>query len=780
MASTQVRTKKVARLFQEGGPASPAVLGGKGAGLAELARDNVPVPPGFTVTTAVARAFAQHKRLPNRLAWQLDWQIAAVEKACAKTFGAVNNPLLLSVRSGAPVSMPGMMDTILNLGLNPATVRGLAKLAGARFAYDCYRRFLQMFADVVLGVCRHKFEEILESVKLNQQAATDQELTASALQEVCNRFRTLIEQETGKSMIDSPREQLLLAIIAVLKSWDNPRAKTYRQAQGIPDHIGTAVNVQAMVFGNLNDRSCTGVVFSRNIATGTPGLWGEFLVNAQGEDVVAGIRKPLPIGQLKEWDQTLYAELADHVETFAINQGQAVDVEFTVESGKLWILQKRAAKLTAEAAATVAVHRVWNGELSKEAALRSVSSEQLAMLRKRGFNQTALDLACRERLLAKGLAASPGVATGRAVFTSSEAVEAATRGEAVILVRQDTSPEDLAGMLAAKGIVTRTGGRTCHAAVVACGMGIPAVVGCGNGIDFMDVVGKTISLDGSAAVVVLGEVELDELARKKEINLFLRWLAQEEAKQCPKPRLVFETFEQSKDASSLLGDFYLSEHMVRATLGTPLQAEAALLRSKVHIDVAERLAMYLVVAVGGELRHGYNIWLDPAKTELARDFAVRFTLNNGDLDNDTPSRRPVQKEVVARLAQSPQAAHLRFLELAFELFNNGKWQGSVGGYKWANIAQAAHHFLSGKLNHSVFADHAFDLQHNNGTIFGKNPMLECADRLSLQHMLDQKKQAQNPKELFSGLRLVAGLKFAFSDAVVALYRKGASLGLWQE
>lgn len=792
------KTKKVAFLFGEGGSASPAVLGGKGAGLSELARLAVPVPPGFTVTTTVARAFAQHGRLPRRLQQQLGWNIAAVEHETGKVFGSAENPLLVSVRSGARVSMPGMLDTVLNLGLNPKIAQGLAKLSGGRFAYDCYRRFLQMFGNVVLGIDAEQFEEILAIVKYRRGVATDQELTVGALQEICNRFRALIEERTGKPVVDDPHEQLNLAIIAVLKSWNNPRAKAYRQVNGIPNDLGTAVNVQSMVYGNLDEDSCSGVVFSRNVTTGEPGLWGEFLINAQGEDVVSGARTPTPIGMLSAWNRTAYEQLESIVLMLSARGNAVMDVEFTIESGVLWILQHRKAKLTPEAAATVAVHMEWAGQLTKEEALASVTDEQVALLQARGFDPAELELAKTRRLLAKGLPASHGAVVGKVVTSSQAAVEAAARGETVVLVRHDTSPNDLPGMLAAAAFVTGTGGKTSHAAVVARSLGKAAVVGCGSlfirpiteNMTFehgkfkqhqddhwlASLEGQTVSVDGRSGVVILGAVKLADLTQKKEVNIFLRWVDQAEAKKWPKQRLAFETFQQSVTAFQVVADFYLTEHMALEARHTPLGSSAQRIRTAVHTAVAEKLAMYLVVAVGGEIRHG-DSWWENCRDELKiliSKFKIQLSGNRGD----------AQRAAIKQLKIMTPKEHLQFLELLATVFDNGQWTGAVGGKRWGSIARAAYKFLNGELGHSEFADHAFDLQHNGGTVFGKNPMLMCdpdpasGERRLMQNMLDAKKYAKSASELYQKLhRLKPDL--VLSSQVRALYQQGCRLGLWK-
>lgn len=739
-ASTSAKTgssSKVAYLFTDKGPSTPAVLGGKGAGLVELASKGVPVPPGFTITTAVARAYIQHRRTPKRLARQNQLCLARLEQG--KRFGDPVNPLLLSVRSGAEVSMPGMMDTVLNLGLNPEIAAGFGRLHGERFALDCYRRFLAMFGDVVLGLKRSDFEAILGDTKRQFGVTEDSALTAHALAKVVQAYRNHIaDSGAALVMLDNPQNQLTMAIEAVLSSWDNPRAQQYRRANGIADNLGTAVTVQTMVFGNADDNSATGVVFSRNVASGQPGLWGEYLVNAQGEDVVAGSRTPMPIAGMAKWNAALFAQLKSIVEMLERQRGHVVDVEFTVESGNLYILQVRKAKVTPEAAVTMAVHSVWDKRLSKDAALASVTPEQLAVVQAQGFAPDALQEAISTRLLSRGLSASPGTAVGAVVRSSQEAVRAKARGERVILVRPDTSPDDLPGMLAACAIVTECGGATSHAAIVARDMGKPCVVGC---TPFAVRDGDIISVDGKAGVIISGAMPSAQTMQKKEVNLFLRWKALAEAASWPKPRLVFEDFERSVTAFQLLNDFYLSDSMAVEAVGTPHESKAKTLRTKTHIRVAETLAMYLVVAIGGEIRHAKGRNMFDCKAELdtlVKEFGVKLDCND---------RAEAQRQPVEALRKMSHEDHIRFARLVAGVFQKGEWSSAYGGKPWAQIARAACQFLTGELSHTRFADHAFDLQHNNGSVFGKHPMINVQtlwsnDRHKLYCALETKKRAK--------------------------------------
>ncbi|MCX7823274.1 MAG: pyruvate, phosphate dikinase [Syntrophobacterales bacterium] len=530
----------------EGNAKMKGLLGGKGANLAEMANLGIPVPPGFTITTEICSYFYAHgETYPKDLKPQVEEALKYVESVMNRKFGDPSNPLLVSVRSGAPVSMPGMMDTVLNLGLNDETVKGLAAQANdERFAYDCYRRFVAMYGDVVLGLKPvgkdevDPFEEILDHIKKRRNVKYDNELTAEELKEVVGLYKELIKKRLGVTFPEDPWEQLWGAIGAVFKSWNNPRAIAYRELNDIPPDMGTAVNVQAMVFGNLGEDSATGVAFTRNPATGENVLYGEYLINAQGEDVVAGIRTPQPINKAQKGDNEdvlsleeampyVYAELERIRRLLDRHYRDMQDIEFTIERGKLWMLQTRSGKRTAFAALRIAVEMVKEGILSEEEAVLRVDPQQLTQLLRPTFDIKAKNEAIkRGALIAKGLNAGPGAATGRVVFNAPDAEEWAERGEKVILVRMETSPEDIRGMNAAQGILTSRGGMTSHAALVARQMGKVCIVGCGAlDINYKarqfavgNIVvkeGDWISLDGSSGEVFLGEIptEHSEIVR---------------------------------------------------------------------------------------------------------------------------------------------------------------------------------------------------------------------------------------------------------------------------
>ncbi len=474
-----MNNKKYVYLFKEGNETMRNLLGGKGANLAEMTILGIPVPQGFIVTTeACNKYYNDGKVISEEVLEQIQNNIAKLEEITGKKFGSLENPLLVSVRSGARVSMPGMMDTILNLGLNDEAVEVVAKQTNnPRFAYDSYRRFVQMFSDVVMGVEKRLFENIIDEMKEARGVHYDTELTADDLKELVVKFKDLYKKEMKKDFPQDPKEQLVEAITAVFRSWDNPRAIVYRRLNDIPGEWGTAVNVQEMVFGNKGDTSGTGVAFSRNPSTGEKGIYGEYLMNAQGEDVVAGIRTPLPITKLNEQNPALYKQFIDIVNKLENHYKDMQDMEFTIEEGKLFFLQTRNGKRTAQAALKIAVDLVSEGMLSKEEAILKVEPKQLDSLLHPTFEASALK---NTKEIAKGLPASPGAACGKVAFTAEEAKERAEKGEKVVLVRLETSPEDIEGMIAAQGILTVRGGMTSHAAVVARGMGTCCVAGCGE------------------------------------------------------------------------------------------------------------------------------------------------------------------------------------------------------------------------------------------------------------------------------------------------------------
>jgi pyruvate,orthophosphate dikinase len=524
----------------EGGADMKNLLGGKGANLAEMARIGLPVPPGFSITTEVCTAYYENKHAyPPDLAAQVAEALHRIEHAVGLKFGDKHKPLLVSVRSGARVSMPGMMDTVLNLGLNDATVEGLADASGdARFAWDSYRRFIQMYSSVVLGVDHHRFEEIIEHVKLDAGVVEDTALTASDWHRVVDGYKEMVRGETGKPFPMDPEQQLWGAVGAVFGSWMNPRANTYRRLHDIPANWGTAVNVQAMVFGNMGHDCATGVCFTRDPSTGENFFYGEYLVNAQGEDVVAGIRTPQPMARarakpgevsMEEAFPHAYGELMKVRETLERHYRDMQDMEFTVQQGKLYMLQTRNGKRTAAASLRIAVEMAHEGLIDQSEAIRRVNPSALDQLL-----HPMLDPKAKRTLLSKGLPASPGAASGHVVFTADEAESRAEKGEAIILVRIETSPEDIHGMHAARGILTTRGGMTSHAAVVARGMGRPCVAGAGGisvdyGSQTLSAGGKTvnagdtITIDGATGEVFVGNVAMIEPMMSGEFATLMGW-----------------------------------------------------------------------------------------------------------------------------------------------------------------------------------------------------------------------------------------------------------------
>ena len=526
-------SKKYVYMFSEGNAGMRNLLGGKGANLAEMTNLGLPVPYGFTISTEACTEYNEGgKKLTDEMIDQIEVALAKLEEIAGKKLGDPENPLLVSVRSGARASMPGMMDTVLNLGLNDISVEGLAKKTGnTRFAYDSYRRFIMMFADVVIGVSKSKFERKLDEYKESVGAKYDTDLTAEDLKKVTAIFKQIYLDDQGKEFPQNPKEQLLEAAMAVFRSWDNPRAFVYRRMNDIPYSWGTAVNVQMMVFGNMGNTSGTGVAFTRNAATGEKAMLGEYLVNAQGEDVVAGVRTPNPIAKLKEDMPGVYDQFMDIANTLEKHYKDMQDMEFTIEEGKLFFLQTRNGKRTANAALRIAVEMVDEGLITTDEALLRVEPKQLDQLLHPAFDQAALKAA---KALGKGLPASPGAAAGKIYFTAEEAKAAAEAGDRVILVRLETSPEDIEGMAASQGILTVRGGMTSHAAVVARGMGTCCVSGCGDiAMDEENkqftLAGKTfhegdwLSIDGTTGNIYDGEIKTVDATIAGEFGRVMAW-----------------------------------------------------------------------------------------------------------------------------------------------------------------------------------------------------------------------------------------------------------------
>lgn len=529
-----METKKYVYLFKEGNAAMKNLLGGKGANLAEMTSIGIPVPQGFTVTTeACNKYYEDNEVISEEIVEQIHSKMGELEKLSGKQFGSLENPLLVSVRSGARASMPGMMDTILNLGLNDETVEILAKKTeNPRFAYDSYRRFIQMFADVVMEIEKKHFEDIMDEIKAAKGVKLDTELDADDLKELVKRFKEFYKGKKGEDFPSDPKVQLIESITAVFRSWNNPRAIVYRRLNDIPSNWGTAVNVQEMVFGNKGETSGTGVGFTRNPATGEKEIFAEYLMNAQGEDVVAGIRTPHPISKLHEDMPEIYDQFIEIADKLEAHYRDMQDMEFTIEEGKLYFLQTRNGKRTAQAALKIAVDLEKEGMLTEEEAVLKVEPKQLDTLLHPNFDSVELKNA---NVIAKGLPASPGAACGKVYFTAEDAKEAhESKGEKVVLVRLETSPEDIEGMIAAEGILTVRGGMTSHAAVVARGMGTCCVAGCGelkvneeaktfeaSGVIYHE--GDYISIDGSTGNVYAGSIKTVEPEISGYFGILMGW-----------------------------------------------------------------------------------------------------------------------------------------------------------------------------------------------------------------------------------------------------------------
>ncbi|MCK5220436.1 MAG: pyruvate, phosphate dikinase, partial [Candidatus Aminicenantes bacterium] len=510
------------------------ILGGKGANLAEMSNLGLPIPPGFTITTEVCDIFYKNnKSYPDNIKKEILENLEKLEKLMGKKLGDDKDPLLVSVRSGAAVSMPGMMDTVLNLGLNDKSVEGLAQLSDSRrFAFDSYRRFIQMFGNVVIGIDHGKFEMILDKEKESKGISSDLELKTEDLEQIVIKYKELVKKETGQDFPQDPIEQLWGSINAVFGSWHNPRANKYRELNDIVGLIGTAVNIQSMVFGNLGETSGTGVAFSRNPSNGENEYYGEYLMNAQGEDVVAGIRTPFPVSELEKDNPGIYKQLIDFKDILEDHYKDMQDMEFTIQNGELYLLQTRNGKRTGLAAIKIAVDMVEEGHLTKKEAIMRVSPDQLDQLL-----HPSIDPAENYKSIAKGLPASPGAAIGKIVFTAAKAEEMSKKGEKVILVRKETSPEDIGGMDAAEGILTSTGGMTSHAAVVARGMGKCCVAGCGElvikGDNTCEISGKSfsefdmITLNGTTGEVIEGELKLTTQEISGDFEKFMEWVDEE-------------------------------------------------------------------------------------------------------------------------------------------------------------------------------------------------------------------------------------------------------------
>ncbi|MFN3077427.1 MAG: PEP/pyruvate-binding domain-containing protein [Alphaproteobacteria bacterium] len=742
---------------------TPQLRGRKGAELGQLCALGLPVPPGLTITTRVARhAIMYEGAIPDALWPQLREAMGRLEARAGKTFGNPDNPLLVAVRSGAEVSMPGMMDTILNLGLTPEVAARLAERTNRQFAYDCYRRFLFMYGDLVCKLDHDLFAN------------------GSSDPETCQRYRQIILEKTGHPVPDDPWRQLETAVRVILESWNNSRARDYRRLNGIPDGLGTAINIQEMVYGNFDVDSGTGVVFSRDVSTGARGLYGEFLVCAQGEDVVAGTHTPLPVDGMKVWNHKVYQQLEESVALLERHHQAVVDVEFTVERGKLYLLQCRAAQTSPEAAATFAVHEVCQGRASRDRAVMMLTPKQRECLANRAsLSKEAVLAAFSAGNAATGLPASPGVAVGVVAMSSEQAEALSREGQDVILVRHDTDPDDLHGMIVSKGVVTGTGGSTSHAAVVARDLGIPSVVGLAHDPAALTLFqrireGDFLSLDGTQGHVILGRVPVQEPETTREIKLF-QWWAGRQRHRSRKPALDAQWAMEQHGVNRILCDVYLTDAMASASLNSLLSRDAEDLRLETHHRTAKIYAAYLTLAVIVELNqsgaYGASLYAAP---EAVDALFTTFKAFSG-------SEQAVP--LLKRLADQPREQQITFLNLAAEVYNKGCFEPGFGGRLWGKIAETVQSFLSGQVSHTIFVDRVFDLQHHGRRMFDKHPMVAnaCTDEALLQQQLNNKRASVTIEELFTSVCRMAmdrGLVFGPSEPVLSLWSRGENEGLW--
>ncbi len=657
--------EKLVYLFSEGNASMRDLLGGKGANLAEMRSMGLPVPPGFSITTAACMEYFRNERqLSEELVKDVEEKIVILEEETGRKFGDENSPLLVSVRSGAVISMPGMMDTILNLGLTSKTVEGFARETGdRRFALDCYRRFIQMFGEVVLHIDYQVFEEVIQKAKKSSGVETDAELPEDALEGIVKEFLSRVKENYGDDFPDDPWKQLDMAIRAVFDSWNTPRAKVYREANKIPDDLGTAVNVQAMVFGNMGNDSGTGVAFTRDPSTGENKIYGEYLLNAQGEDVVAGIRTPQPLEKLKEELPETYQQFMDVSQKLETHYRDMQDIEFTIERGKLYLLQTRNGKRTAPAAVRIANDMFEKGILSKEEALMRVTPEQIEQLLHRQIDPKA-----ELQVVGKGLPASPGAASGQVVFDADTAENWSREGKKVLLVRQETTPDDIHGIIASEGVLTSRGGMTSHAAVVARGMGKPCVCGCEEleinlssktltigGISLSE--GDNLSIDGATGKVIQGEVPMIDPVFSKDFQQILDW---------------------SDEARKL---------KIRANADNPEDARKAvewgaqgigLCRTEHMFFSADRLPVVqdMILSADGEERSGHLEKLLPMQQqdfkEILREmvgYPVTIRLLDPPLHEFLPDREELLQEI-ARLREAGEKQELREKELLWQKMKN--------------------------------------------------------------------------------------------------------------
>ena len=736
------------RFFDDKGKSSVEELGNKGFWLADMTKAGAPVPPGFTITTGAADSSGV---ISNDLRSQIPGAVKGLEHRTESRFGDTKNPLLVSVRSGAAVSMPGMMDTVLNVGINEDIVHGLAESRNPAFAWSTYSRFLRSYGETVLGVPRQAFQAV---APIEPGSAR----VASALEGQSRRYQRIIE-EAGGQVPQEPRAQLNSAISSIFKSWNNERAVSYRQLRGIPERPGTAVTVQKMVFGNQAD-SGTGIALSHNAMTGEAQLNGEWLENAQDE-LVSGSRTPLSLAHLREFHPQVYDHLRDLTGLIERRLGRPTEIEFTVERNKLYVLQARGQRLSPEVTIRRAVEDVEAGKIGQAEALSLVSPAQLEAVRLPRFDKAAVQNA---EVVAEGLAASPGAAVGKIVGDSRRAVSSNAQGNAVVLVRDETFPGDLDGMMAARAIITRVGGTTSHAAIVALEQGKPCITGCAN----LSKLGGTVSVDGFTGKIYKGELPLEPLQHAPEVEKFMSWHNAAEARKWPEPSFVPDV-QRTTNLASDASNFYLSKLMAHQLRLTPLAAEADSLRINTNVVLAEKMAGSLIDGVAREVKA-----FPPANLErqqhilpdiqiLQDEFGVKLGYwGAGDAEHNA---------VIQKIAETPQQRD-RFLDASYDLFDRGYFGNGFehmderyhvfGGRGWAQTTQVLKRYFSGDLNHGLFVDHSLDLYHNKGSMFS-----------DLTDVLDIKRDTRTTEELYRGLS-----KYDLDPRVRDLYNKGADLGLW--
>lgn len=755
------------RLISEIDAPDASRFGGKAAGLVQMQQLGIAIPPAFVVAVedvakVVGAENSDSLRAAGREAVQAT--LRKLEKTTGKMFGGSTRPLLVSVRSGAQVSMPGMMETVLNVGLTRAAVEHLA-MTSPHFAWSTYREFIRQYGQIVMDVRPGVFADVDRWFDSHVLRWTDE-----CLQRICERYLEEIQIHKLQALPDDAYAQLEAAMCAVARSWNCSRAKKYREERGISHDLGTAITVQAMVAGNLDSTSGTGIATSHDVLTGRKRLSGEFIRGALGTDLVSGVRTPEPLKSLQHVASKAYRQLSRYVRQIAEHRDEPVEVEFTVESGVLYILQVRAAALALGTRVKMLVRRVHAGLMSEAEAVEKLDWRQIESLKLAAFHEGELKAAESQRV-ASGLPASPGAAVGRVVLSSQDAVQAKRRGESVVLVRPDTNPDDLPGMLASVAIVTGCGGASSHAAVVARGLGIPAVVGCGDALNLSGVV----SVNGETGEVFGKAVRLITSRQDAGIAQFLDWVAAHKRREWNEPRIDFSRYTQRVKLAQQVFDFYLIDRMEPLFRATVLADQARRVLVQMHTDIAEFIAAYLFAAVAGELRHAdaNGFFNEEERLFLRETIGIRYGLTFSG------TARDAQRTFLERMKDEPKEFHIEFLKVAETIYNE-RWRSAFGGQRWAVITRALIDFLEGTLPHSTFVDHAFDLQHNTGRAFDKHEMISFAPSL-LAQQLDAKKTASDVADLYARLRGTSyhSAKSA-CEPVEALFRAGVRLGLWHD